>query len=199
VLIAQGGAFGGWALYATDGRLTYCQNLFGLQRFKVAGDRPIPAGSHQVRMEFDYDGGGPGKGGLIRLSIDGEQVGEGRLPATVPLTFSVDETADLGRDTASPVSDDYTPEEGVFTGIVNGSRSTSAPMTTSSAPRSGSGSRWRASERGRLPQPLFLLIRVRPAATERAAKTRVSTALELRSMVRMGSPVRFRRGAPRPG
>jgi hypothetical protein len=35
--------------------------------------------------------------------------GEGRLPATVALTFSVDETADLGRDTASPVSDDYTP------------------------------------------------------------------------------------------
>ena len=119
VLIAQGGAFGGWALYATDGKLTYCHNLFGLQRFKVAGDQPIPPGRHQVRMEFDYDGGGLGKGGLIRLYVDGKQVGEGRLPATVPLTFSVDETADLGRDTASPVSDDYTPEGSVFTGVVN--------------------------------------------------------------------------------
>jgi arylsulfatase len=119
VLIAQGGAFGGWALYATDGRPTYCHNLFGLQRFKVAGDQPIPAGSHQVRMEFDYDGGGLGKGGTVHLYLDGEQIGEGRLPATVPLTFSVDETADLGRDTASPVSDDYTPEESVFTGVVH--------------------------------------------------------------------------------
>ena len=118
VIIAQGGAFGGWALYTTDGRPRYCHNLFGLQRFKVAGDQPIPAGTHQVRMEFDYEGDGLGKGGPVRLYIDGKQVGEGRLPATVPLIFSADETADLGRDSASPVSDDYTPE-GVFTGVVN--------------------------------------------------------------------------------
>ena len=69
-------------------------------------------------MEFDYEGDGLGKGGPVRLYIDGKQVGEGRLPAKVPLIFSADETADLGRDSASPVSDDYTPE-GVFTGVVN--------------------------------------------------------------------------------
>ena len=38
-------------------------------------------------MESDYDGGGLGKGATIRLYIDGRQVGEGRLPATVPLIF----------------------------------------------------------------------------------------------------------------
>ena len=32
--------------------------------------------------------------------------------------FSADETADVGRDTASPVSDDYTGETSVFTGTV---------------------------------------------------------------------------------
>ena len=101
------------------GRPTYCHNLFGLQRFKVAGDQPIPPGRHQVRMEFAYDGGGPGKGGAVRLYLDGKQVGEGRLPATVPLTFSVDETADLGRDSASPVSDDDTQKKSIFTGVVN--------------------------------------------------------------------------------
>lgn len=37
----------------------------------------------------------------------------------MPLVFSFDETADVGRDTASPVSDDYTGDEGVFTGTVN--------------------------------------------------------------------------------
>jgi arylsulfatase len=119
VIIAQGGAFGGWAVYLNDGIPTYCHNFIGLQRFKVEGEREIPPGTHQVRMELAYDGGGPGKGGTVTLYVDGEEVGEGRVEATVPFLFSMDETTDLGRDTASPVSDDYTPEESVFSGKVN--------------------------------------------------------------------------------
>ncbi len=109
MIIAQGGAFGGWALYAKDGKPAYCYNLFGLQRFKVYGDDAIPAGEHQVRMEFTYDGGGLGKGGDVALFVDGKQVGEGRVEGTVPMAFSADETTDVGSDTATPVSDDYGP------------------------------------------------------------------------------------------
>jgi len=119
VIIAQGGAFAGWSLYAREGKPVYCHNLLGLQRFKVAGAAPIPAGKHQVRMEFTYDGGGLGKGGLVTLYVDGAQQGEGRVDATVPLVFSADETADIGRDAASPVSDDYDAETSIFTGVVN--------------------------------------------------------------------------------
>jgi arylsulfatase A-like enzyme len=119
VIIAQGGAYAGWSLYARNGKPVYCYNLLGLQRFKVEGDAEIPAGTHQVRMEFAYDGGGLGKGGTVRLYLDGDQVGEGRVDATVPLIFSGDETCDLGSDAASPVSDDYAGEESVFTGTVN--------------------------------------------------------------------------------
>jgi hypothetical protein len=63
VIVAQGGAFGGFSLYVKDGRPAYCYNLFGLQQFKVYGEEPTPAGEHQVRVEFTYDGGGLGKGG----------------------------------------------------------------------------------------------------------------------------------------
>jgi hypothetical protein len=119
VILAQGGAFGGWSLYAKDGRPRYCYNLLGLQHFKIEADATIPPGTHQVRMEFAYDGGGPGKGGTVNLYLDGDLVGEGRVEATVPLIFSADETADVGRDTASPVSDDYEGESSVFTGTVN--------------------------------------------------------------------------------
>jgi arylsulfatase A-like enzyme len=118
VILAQGGAFGGWSLYAKNGRPTYCYNLLGLQRFKIEADAAIPPGTHQVRMEFGYDGGGPGKGGTVTLYLDGDQVAEGRVEATVPLIFSADETADVGRDTASPVSDDYEGASSVFTGTV---------------------------------------------------------------------------------
>jgi arylsulfatase A-like enzyme len=119
VILAQGGAFAGWSLYTKDGRPKYCYNLLGLQQFKVEGDATIPPGTHQVRMEFAYDGGGPAKGGTVTLYLDGDQVGEGRVEATVPLIFSADETADVGRDTASPVSDDYDGESSVFNGTVN--------------------------------------------------------------------------------
>ena len=118
VIIAQGGSFGGWSLYAKDGRPTYCYNLLGLQRFKIEGDRAIPAGEHQVRMEFAYDGGGLGKGGTATLYIDGERVGEGRVDATQALIFSGDETTDVGSDAATPVSDDYGPGASEFTGRV---------------------------------------------------------------------------------
>jgi arylsulfatase A-like enzyme len=117
-IVAQGGAFGGWTLYAKDGKPVYCYNLFGLQQFKVYGDEAIPPGEHQVRMEFAYDGGGLGKGGTATLYLDGEQVGEGRVEGTVPMAFSADETTDLGSDSATPVTDDLEPGETEFTGRV---------------------------------------------------------------------------------
>jgi arylsulfatase len=118
VIISQGGAYAGWSLYLESGRPTYCYNLFGLQRFHVRGDMPVPAGTHQVRMEFGYDGGGLGKGGTVSLLVDGAKCGEGRVEGTVPLVFSADETCDVGSDTASPVSDDYTSAGSRFTGTV---------------------------------------------------------------------------------
>jgi arylsulfatase len=90
-----------------------------LQHFKVEGALEIPPGTRQVRMEFEYDGGGPGKGGTVTLYVDGSEAGAGRVEATVPLIFSADETTDLGRDSASPVSDDYTPAGSIFNGTVD--------------------------------------------------------------------------------
>ena len=98
-------------LRCKDGRPAYCYNLFGLQRFKVDGDEPIPPGEHQVRVEFAYDGGGLGKGGTATLFLDGTKVGEGRVDATVPMLFSGDETTDVGTDSGTPVSDDYGADE----------------------------------------------------------------------------------------
>ncbi|HEU0024834.1 MAG TPA: arylsulfatase [Thermoleophilaceae bacterium] len=117
VIIAQGGAYAGWSVYLHEGRPTYCYNFFGLQRFKVGAEQPVPAGEHQVRMEFAYDGGGLAKGGDVTLYLDGEKVGEGRVEHTVPMIFSADETTDLGRDSATPVSDDHGADN-EFTGRV---------------------------------------------------------------------------------
>jgi arylsulfatase len=119
VILSQGGAFGGFSLYAHKGRPAYCYNHFGLEQYKVYGTGPIPAGRHQVRMEFTYDGGGLGKGGSAALFVDGQPVGEGRVEATVPMIFSTDETTDVGADSATPVSDDYGPKDSHFSGRVH--------------------------------------------------------------------------------
>jgi arylsulfatase A-like enzyme len=119
VVIAQGGAFAGWSVYLHEGRLTYCHNLLGLTRFKVGADSVVPGGTHQVRVEFAYDGGGLAKGGDVTLYVDGDKVGTGRVDATVPMLYSADETCDLGSDTGTAVSDDYSPEDSHFTGTIN--------------------------------------------------------------------------------
>jgi arylsulfatase A-like enzyme len=118
VIIAQGGAFGGWSLYAKEGRPVYCYNLAALAQVKIEGTEAIPSGDHQVRMEFAYDGGGLGKGGKVTLFIDGEAVGDGQLGATIPMIFSADETTDVGSDTGTPVSDDYGARGNEFNGKV---------------------------------------------------------------------------------
>ncbi len=118
-ILAQGGAFGGFSLYMTDGKPAYCYNLFGLQQFKTYGPEPVPSGRHQIRIEFTYDGGGLGKGGATALYVDGTKVGEGRVDATVPMVFSADETTDVGNDTATPVTDDLEEGKAAFTGKVD--------------------------------------------------------------------------------
>jgi arylsulfatase len=119
VIVAQGGAFNGWSLYTKDGKLKYCYNLLGIKQFYADSDKAIPAGQHQVRMEFKYDGGGLAKGGNALLYLDGTKVGEGRVDTTVPMIFSADETLDVGKGTGSAVSPDYDARENEFSGDVN--------------------------------------------------------------------------------
>ena len=118
VIIAQGGNTGGWALYAHQGRLRYGYNFVGVQHTYVGSDAELPAGTHQVRMEFAYDGGGLGKGGTVTLYVDGQQVGQGRIERTHAFLYSMDETTDIGSDAGAPVAEDYGPRDNEFTGAI---------------------------------------------------------------------------------
>jgi arylsulfatase len=102
-LIAQGGRFGGWSLYVKDGVPAYDYNFLGLQRTSIASTKQLPSGKSTLRFRFDYDGGGPGKGGQGTLFVNDEKVAEGRIPATQAGLFSADETADVGIDLGTPV------------------------------------------------------------------------------------------------
>jgi arylsulfatase len=119
VIIAQGGRFGGWSVYFKDGRAKYAYNVLGIQLFTTEAGSPIPPGKHQVRMEFAYDGGGLGKGGDVTLYYDGKEAGKGRVGATQAIIFSADETTDIGNETGTPVTSDYSHRGGKFNGKIH--------------------------------------------------------------------------------
>jgi arylsulfatase A-like enzyme len=119
VIVNQGGSGGGWTLYVHQGRLTYAYNYGSIKIYKVAAEKALSPGQHQIRMEFAYDGGGIGKGGNVTLFVEGEQVGAGRVEHTHLFSFSLDETSDVGRDTGAPVSDDYDANDNAFNGDIH--------------------------------------------------------------------------------
>jgi len=120
VIVAQGANIGGWSLYAKDGKLKYCYNVAGVNHYYAVSANKLPAGEHQVRMEFAYAGGGLGKGGKVTLFIDGKKDGEGDVAMTQAMVFSCDDGCDVGEDSGAPVSPDYGSRGNGFNGTVKG-------------------------------------------------------------------------------
>ena len=119
VIIAQGGVAGGWSLYAKEGRAKYCYNFYGVEYYYIESDTTLTQGTHQLRVEFAYDGGGLAKGGTLTHYVDGNVAGSGRVERTEPFVFSADETCDVGYESGSPVSPDYQGHDNAFTGEVH--------------------------------------------------------------------------------
>ena len=120
VIVVQGGRFGGWVLYVIEDRLAYCHNWLGTDRYYVKASDPLPTGEVTVQYQFDFDGGTPGAGGTGTLLVNGEIVAEGRIDRTVPFLMSLDETMDIGHDSASPVTDEYSGgEANAYTGEID--------------------------------------------------------------------------------
>ena len=118
VIIAQAGRFGGWSLYMKGGQVHHVYNYGGLERTVVSTPTALKPGRHNILYEFAYDGGPPGSGGTSRLSVDGEKVGEARVPRTMPFAFSADEGVDVGTDNETPVSEEYGARGNAFTGRI---------------------------------------------------------------------------------
>ena len=119
VIVAQGGRFGGWSLYVKKGTLIFAYNYVGVETTKVQSSNPLPSGKATVRMEFAYNGGKPDTGGTVTLYIGDKKAGSGKVAKTQLAIFSADETAGVGVDDETPVSEDYTRDTSRFTGTIN--------------------------------------------------------------------------------
>jgi hypothetical protein len=108
VIVAKGGVAGGYTLFIKHGKPTYEYNWYTQARYKIASSASVTPGKNVIKVDFKYDGGGIGKGGLVTLYLNDKKVGQGRVEKTeVAARFSADETFDTGLDSASPVSADY--------------------------------------------------------------------------------------------
>jgi arylsulfatase A-like enzyme len=122
VLFSMGGNDGGFAFYVQDGLLTYGYNYVADTHFRIKSAAPVPSGHHIFSMEFTPTGpadiaNGKGTPADIKLFVDGQPVGEGHLPVTIPLSLGLAAGAAVGADPGSPTMPDYKPPF-AFTGTV---------------------------------------------------------------------------------
>ena len=119
VILAQAGRFGGWSLNLLEAKPTYTYNFLGLDRYSVTAGRPVATGKAKIRFEFADDGGGLGKGGMATIFVNDAKVAEERIDRTQGSFFSPDETADVGVDEATPVTENYKDRDDKFTGKIH--------------------------------------------------------------------------------
>jgi len=119
VIVAEADHLGGFSLYVQDGKLKHTYSFCGVLEFRQESDRPLPAGSVNVRMEFAADAPKPATGGEVTLFVNDEPVGGGRIEHTVPARFSGYAGMDIGRDNGLPVERGYADKSPfAFTGRV---------------------------------------------------------------------------------
>lgn len=119
VVIAQGGRFGGYALYLHDGKPVFHYNAVGRDQFSVRAKQRLSPGAQRLTAAFVADENKPGTPGTLTLSVDGKEVASGRIGRTVAGWMSHTEGLDIGRDTITPVSADYNIADSVFSGSIN--------------------------------------------------------------------------------
>jgi arylsulfatase A-like enzyme len=103
VLISHGGRFAGYSLFVHNKRLIYDHNFLGIEHYRVVSDIEIPTGASRLGFVFEKTGEHQGVG---QLYIDGKKVGEGAIDRTIPVNYGP-EGLEIGRDTLTPVSEDY--------------------------------------------------------------------------------------------
>ena len=118
VLFAIGGRIGGWSLYLHDGVPKFVYNFVGMEHYGIVAKQQLKPGPAKVMFDFSYDGG-RGGGGIGRLLVYGQELASGRIAKTEALLLAGPETADVGIDRASPVTDDYGAVDNRFNGTIN--------------------------------------------------------------------------------
>ncbi len=107
VLFALGGISSGFTVYMDKGILKVEYNSMTLNRYKVSSESAIPTGKVKIEVATRYDNQERMAPATITLTVNGKEVGKGRIERSVPGVHTASETFDVGLDLGSPVSLDY--------------------------------------------------------------------------------------------
>jgi arylsulfatase len=120
VIVANADFIGGFALWLDHNRLLHhTYSFLGVETYKQVSTRKVPTGEVTVRMLFEADRNKPGAGGSVTLWANDQQIGEGKLPRTVPVAFTSYSGMDIGRDNGLPVDRSYADKlPFAFTGTI---------------------------------------------------------------------------------
>ncbi|MBK9468388.1 MAG: arylsulfatase [Gammaproteobacteria bacterium] len=119
VVLALGSRFGGWSFFVQDGTpvaVMAASQLEGDQSRVVASGR-LPAGKSVLSYQFVSDGG-VNAGGEMRISVDGREIGRGRIARTISKLPEMTDTLDIGFDADTPVTAEYR-DGGRFNGTLS--------------------------------------------------------------------------------
>ncbi|MGH2476826.1 MAG: sulfatase/phosphatase domain-containing protein, partial [Candidatus Limnocylindrales bacterium] len=112
VIVAQGSRFGGFTLFANDGKLTYVYNFLGIPpEQRIVADMPAP-GKHIVGVDFLKERAGDNHEpiGTLKLYVDDRVVGEGEIRTMVSRYSLCGEGLCIGYDGGDAVSSEYRPK-----------------------------------------------------------------------------------------
>jgi arylsulfatase A-like enzyme/uncharacterized membrane protein len=120
VILANADFIGGFALWVDNrGMLNHTYSFLGVECYKQTATEKVPTGDVTVRMQFTADENAPGTGGQVTLFANGKQIGEERMPRSVPVAFSSYGGMDVGRDNGLVVDRAYEDKAPyAFTGAV---------------------------------------------------------------------------------
>jgi arylsulfatase A-like enzyme len=116
VIVACGGVNGGYTLFIADHKLHYDYNYLNTARYAIVSP-VLPTGKVDLKFNFIKTGFLKGTG---ELYVNGKKVAQGALDQTVPGSFSLSETFDVGVDNGTPVSKNYKQKDHFpFTGQID--------------------------------------------------------------------------------
>ncbi|ANQ51953.1 arylsulfatase [Flammeovirga sp. MY04] len=118
VLITQGGRFAGFVLRVDKSGYAYYEYCNAVDKTSIKSSVKVPAGTKNITAKVIMDEKKPYTGSTVTLYADGKKIGMGTVEKTVPNLYSLDETLDVGKDSGTSITDNYSVKTSKYTGIL---------------------------------------------------------------------------------
>jgi arylsulfatase A-like enzyme len=115
VIACHGGSTCGYSFYLSDGRPSFFYNAIRPYACRIQAPSALTSGRHSLAAVVRLERPEPGAAATVVIEVDGRTVAEGRIERTLK-TFLNQNGFNVGSDSVSAVSPDYSLEDSEFDG-----------------------------------------------------------------------------------